>query len=234
MDWIEDIGPLLGIVSFVGLALLVFLLIQQAREVRRLREWAGRAPERAILIAEREAEERGVEETSWWEGLRAWGSRTYQSIDRISPVDPKFGAACLVAAVIALVVLIGPIGLLGDDAGDGEEAGQQQAIDPASVRVSVLNGTATADSPAVPELAAKVASKVSRRGYKLSEVTDGPSTEVSVAMFRAGRADEAKQLAEDVRSFLGPVSIERMPDGIENQAGRADVALIIGIDDSRL
>jgi len=46
IDLIERIGPYLGIAAFLGLAVLAFLIFQQAREVRRLREWAGRAPER--------------------------------------------------------------------------------------------------------------------------------------------------------------------------------------------
>ena len=48
MDVIEDIGPILGIVAFLGFAILALLIVLQAREVRRLREWAGRAPERAV------------------------------------------------------------------------------------------------------------------------------------------------------------------------------------------
>src|SRR2546428_13320371 len=52
MHVIESIGPILGIVAFVGLATLAFLLFQQARDIRRLREWAGRAPERAQDAAE--------------------------------------------------------------------------------------------------------------------------------------------------------------------------------------
>src|ERR687887_2001142 len=52
MHVIESIGPLLGIVAFLGLAVLAFLLFQQARDIRRLREWAGRAPERAREAAE--------------------------------------------------------------------------------------------------------------------------------------------------------------------------------------
>ena len=47
MHVIESIGPVLGIAAFIGLAVLAFLLFQQSREIRRLREWAGRAPERA-------------------------------------------------------------------------------------------------------------------------------------------------------------------------------------------
>src|SRR3954462_10183497 len=52
MHAIESIGPVLGIVAFIGLSILAFLLFQQARDIRRLREWAGRAPERAQEAAE--------------------------------------------------------------------------------------------------------------------------------------------------------------------------------------
>src|SRR4029453_8078245 len=52
IDLIERIGPYLGIAAFLGLAILAFLIFQQAREVRRLREWAGRPPRRASEAAE--------------------------------------------------------------------------------------------------------------------------------------------------------------------------------------
>ena len=65
MDLIEQIGALLGLAAFLGLAVLVLLYFQQARDVRRLREWAGRAPERAEAAAEEAvaaaAEEAGLE-----------------------------------------------------------------------------------------------------------------------------------------------------------------------------
>src|SRR6266540_3043095 len=48
MDLIERIGSYVGLASFLGLAILALLYFSQARDVRRLREWAGRAPERAV------------------------------------------------------------------------------------------------------------------------------------------------------------------------------------------
>jgi hypothetical protein len=45
-DQVEKYGAYVGIASFLGLALLSILYFAQAREVRRLRDWAGRAPER--------------------------------------------------------------------------------------------------------------------------------------------------------------------------------------------
>ena len=53
MDLLKEIGAILGFVAFGGLAVLVFMTFQQARHLRRLREWAGRAPERANWSAHR-------------------------------------------------------------------------------------------------------------------------------------------------------------------------------------
>jgi hypothetical protein len=44
---IQEIGAYAGLASVVGLAVLSALYFSQARDVKRLREWAGRAPERA-------------------------------------------------------------------------------------------------------------------------------------------------------------------------------------------
>ena len=54
-DQVEKYGAYVGIAAFFGLAVLSLLYFAQAREVKRLREWAGRAPERA-----REVEERAI------------------------------------------------------------------------------------------------------------------------------------------------------------------------------
>src|SRR5215218_5100268 len=45
-DRIKDYGSYAGFACVLGLAVLALLYFAQAREVKRLREWAGRAPER--------------------------------------------------------------------------------------------------------------------------------------------------------------------------------------------
>ena len=47
---VEKYGAYVGIAAFFGLAILSLLYFAQAREVKRLREWAGRAPERAAEL----------------------------------------------------------------------------------------------------------------------------------------------------------------------------------------
>lgn len=44
---VEQIGSIAGFAAVVGLAILSALYMSAARDLRRLREWAGRAPERA-------------------------------------------------------------------------------------------------------------------------------------------------------------------------------------------
>ncbi len=66
-DQIDKYGTYVGIAAFFGLAVLTLLYFAQAREVKRLREWAGRAPERAaeleLAVAEHAEEVRRVPAT---------------------------------------------------------------------------------------------------------------------------------------------------------------------------
>src|SRR3954452_19814330 len=52
-DLIEKGGAYVGIAAFFGLAILTVLYFAQARELKRLRDWAGRAPERAQELEQR-------------------------------------------------------------------------------------------------------------------------------------------------------------------------------------
>ena len=54
---VEKYGVYVGIAAFFGLAVLSLLYFAQARELKRLREWAGRAPERAAEVESRVAEQ---------------------------------------------------------------------------------------------------------------------------------------------------------------------------------
>src|SRR4051812_31606074 len=54
-DQLTQIGALAGLAAIPGLAVMSLLYFGQAREVKRLREWAGRAPERAAELEQRVA-----------------------------------------------------------------------------------------------------------------------------------------------------------------------------------
>jgi LytR cell envelope-related transcriptional attenuator len=71
VELIKEIGAFAGLVAFLGLAVLALLSFAQGRDIRRLREWAGSAPERdaerkestSAAAAERAEEMRRLEET---------------------------------------------------------------------------------------------------------------------------------------------------------------------------
>jgi hypothetical protein len=48
-----QVGAIAGFAALVGIAMLSLLAFSQAREIKRLREWAGRAPERAAEMEQR-------------------------------------------------------------------------------------------------------------------------------------------------------------------------------------
>src|SRR6476620_5399467 len=50
-----QIGAVVAFVALLGIAVLSLLVFSQAREIKRLREWAGRAPERAAEEEQRVA-----------------------------------------------------------------------------------------------------------------------------------------------------------------------------------
>src|SRR5262249_42497123 len=161
----------------VGLAVLAFLLFLQARDVRRLREWAGRAPERAAeaavaQVAAAEVRQEAVEgpPPSRWQRLRARAAALrdrvgaaagswWEELDRRSPVDPKIlaGAVAVLVAVAVAAIITGGFGLGGSESNGGRA---RAARPPSHVRVAVLNGTQENGVQAVAGLASKVAHKV--------------------------------------------------------------------------
>lgn len=196
-DLIEQIGPILGIVAFLGLAVLAFLIVQQAREVRRLREWAGRAPERAseavdASLAAAEARGEATGEPAPRAGIRGWvGARSaalrewlaprYAELDRRMPVDPRYFLAVLAAGIVAAVVLTSGFGLFGgdDDAGkaSGKGDGQEKKVEVAVLNATQEEDTVTGEPIAgVQGLAKKVADKVVKpAGYRPGAETDAAS-----------------------------------------------------------
>ena len=250
MHFIESIGPLLGIVAFLGLAILAFLLFQQARDVRRLREWAGRAPERAREAADAvqataeasRGEVAGAERTPPGEGPPARGLRGrlrgarewvataigtgFASVHRRLPIDGRYLLAAAVVAVVAAGVLTSGFGLFGGNAPQSRNTHQGSTRKPT---VAVLNGTS------VPGLAARVGRKVVKAaGYRTGTITNaGSSFSGTVIMFTSGHEAQAKALATAVKPELGGTPTQGMTAEVRARAGGAPLALGLGLDDSR-
>jgi hypothetical protein len=246
MHFIESIGPVLGIVAFVGLATLAFLLFQQARDLRRLREWAGRAPERAQEAAEavqavaessRGDAEAGDAEAGDAEApppgrLGAARARLTGAVaprlaqfERRLPVDGRYILAAVVIAVIAAGALTSAFGVLGGDDGKRHKHGGP----PPKSSVAVLNGTG------VPGLAALVDEQILKvAGYKTGTIDNaGSSFANTVAMFAPGHEAEARRLAKAIESKLGDTPTQAMTTDVRARAGGAPLALGLGLDDSQ-
>jgi len=248
MSLLKEIGAILGFVAFGGMTVLAFLTFQQARHVRRLREWAGRSPERAAVEADRVAEvageatiarRGGLEEPSVaapgrMERLRGELAYRREELDRRSPVSLTILVAALVAVLVGVGIVTSGFGLLGGSSDSPSETATtpvKEKVEP--VKVAVLNGTAPeVGGVGVPDVADEASGYVEDAGFKLGNVDDAPAPfPVSLIMYVEGSEADAEQLAADLEERIGATEIEAITPEVQDSAGRADLALIIGLDD---
>lgn len=253
MQLLEQIGAFAGLAAFIGLALLAMLAFSQARDIRRLREWAGSAPERdaerkdstSAVAAKRAEELRELEEARTAErdalGQREERRRRREAglpeltrRERLRAAFAGFGSRLaepryLIAIFIVLVfVAAGAVYVVtqgSDNAnGKGGQGKTAKALKPAEIEVTVLNGTA------VPGLAATYGDKVERKGFQLGAVTNSATSFTnSVVMFRRGHAPEARRVA----SVLGISDLRLMSADIASVSGSAPVSVIVGEDNAQ-
>ncbi|HEV7771296.1 MAG TPA: LytR C-terminal domain-containing protein [Solirubrobacterales bacterium] len=237
---IEQIGAFAGLAAFLGLAVLALLSFAQGRDIRRLREWAGSAPERdterkeatSTMAAQRAEELRQLEEargrTAEQEAVGQRDDRRQRREEGLPGgsrfADPRY----LVAAFLAVVVVAGGAAyLLLSDAEEGSSARGKQAAasskQPEEVEVTVLNGTA------VPGLAATFGDKVERKGFKLGVVSNSTQSFAdSVVMFDRGHAPEARRVAKQLQIS----DVQLITPEVESLAAGATVAVIVGEDNA--
>jgi hypothetical protein len=252
LELIKEIGAFAGLAAFLGLGLLAMLAFSQARDIRRLREWAGSAPERdaerkdstSAVAAKRAEELRELEEGKTAEReaadlreerrkRREAGLPEYTRRERLSEGLSSFGARLaepryLVAIFVVVVLLAGGAAYLvtqSSDNADGKGGGATSAksLKPGEIEVTVLNGTA------VPGLAATYGDKVERKGFQLGAVTNSATSFTSsVVMFKRGHAPEAHRVA----STLGISDVRLMSADIASVSGGAPVSVIVGEDNA--
>lgn len=245
MDVIEDIGPILGIVAFLGFAILALLIVLQAREVRRLREWAGRAPERATeaddaaqAVSDARDEAAGVEKPSRLQRYRsrvgAFVGPKWDEFDRRSPIEPRFVVGFLLIAIVAAGVLTSGFGLVGGD--DSAIVSKKEKKDkPELTEVAVLNATEVPNvSDPVTGIADLVAKElVKPAGFEIGVKTDAlVGEEDSVIMFEPEGEDDANTLADAVSKDLGDTNVEPMSESVRGIVKGAPVAILVGAADS--
>jgi hypothetical protein len=249
---IEHIGAFAGLAAFLGLAVLALLSFAHGRDIRRLREWAGSAPERdaerkeatSAVAAQRAEELRALHEQRTAEhqavtqrelrrrrreeGLpeTTRGERVREGLSGLGErlAEPRY----LVAIFVVLLVIVGGVAyaVLGGSGNGGGSGGGKQAstkLAPSEVEVAVLNGTA------VSGLAQDFGDKVQGKGYKLGAVTNTASSfSNSVVMFQRGHAPEARRIAKQLKI----PRVQLMTVEVEDVAGGANVAVIAGEDNA--
>ena len=249
---IEQIGAFAGLAAFLGIAVLALLSFTHGRDIRRLREWAGSAPERdaerkeqtSTIAAQRAEELRALQEarTAEHQALSGREERRRRREEGL-PAQSRgarlrgrfsgFGELAsrplsLVVLFAALIAIVGGAAYLlvgGGDDGNGSAGAKQAAVKmkPGEIEVSVLNGTA------VPGLAASFGEKVEGKGFELGAVTNSSSSfETTVVMFRRGHKPEAQKVAKQLKI----PKLQLMSGEIESVSAGAAVAVVVGEDDA--
>jgi hypothetical protein len=219
---VQDVGAAAGLAAGVGLAVLSALYVSQARDVKRLREWAGGAPERP-----------------------GPGVTTVPHARQTAIVPPRrrrpwhrpIGMRSVAVALVGLLVLGGAAAeLTGRDGGD--DSGKAQAnsdnglsnkprrsgatVKPGNVTVAVLNGTT------VPGLAAALRDRIAAAGFEKGMINDFSDQQLaaSVVQYVPGHQSEAQAIG---RRF-GISRREPVTADSRALAGDATVIVIAGAD----
>jgi LytR cell envelope-related transcriptional attenuator len=249
---IEQIGAFAGLAAFLGLGILALLSFTHGRDIRRLREWAGSAPERdterkeatSTIAAQRAEELRQLEQarTAEHEAVshreerrrrRDAGLPELTRRERFSERTSDIGSRLaeprwLVAIFVVLVLVVGGVAYTllsgSDDSASGKKGEQAAAqVQPSEIDVTVLNGTAT------DGLAGTYGDKVENKGFELGAVSNTEqSFATSVVMFERGHAPEARKVAKQ----LGISKLQLMSTEVKAAAAGADVAVVVGEDNA--
>ncbi|HEU5064218.1 MAG TPA: LytR C-terminal domain-containing protein [Solirubrobacterales bacterium] len=251
---IEQIGAFAGLAAFLGLAVLALLSFTHGRDIRRLREWAGSAPERdaerkeqtSTIAAQRAEELRALEEarTAEQEAISSREERRKRREEGLPEqswserVRGRFSGAgetasrptTLIALFVVVLAIVGGVAYLlvggSDDGGKGGGGGSKQAA--AKMKPGEIE-VSVLNGTSVAGLAATYGDKVEGKGFSLGAVTNSSSSFAeSVVMFRTGRKPEARRVAKQ----LSIQKLQPMNGEIEAVAAGADVAVIVGEDDA--
>jgi hypothetical protein len=255
LELIKEIGAFAGLVAFLGLALLALLSFAQGRDIRRLREWAGSAPERdaerkestSAAAQERAEEMRKLEEAREAERRAADLRETRRQrreaglpeLTRSERLRERFGGGgaggglrgrlgdprYLVAIFAVLIVAVGGVAYLTLHDSGGDAKGKQASAHVKPGEIEV----SVLNGTAVPGLAATYGNKVEQHGFQLGAVTNSSSSfSESVVMFMPGSGREAHRVA----ATLGISRVRPMSSDISSVSAGAHVAVVIGEDNA--
>jgi hypothetical protein len=259
VDLVERVGAYVGIAAFLGLAVLALLYFSQARDVRRLREWAGRAPERAVEQTERAAEVERATEVAPATPAAAAGahslpptplSQTTQRQrkplrERVRNVHiPQLRYIAMVAAGMLVLAgaAYGAIQLTSDDGGSEPDSspaetrgerdrggGDGERRQGANVDPSQVT-VAVLNGTTVQGLAAQIGEEVRAGSFKLGTI--GNAARIDQSTSEVLYRNGQARAARAVANRLGIEQTSPVDSVNEEIAGSFDVIVLVGSDRS--
>jgi hypothetical protein len=218
---VQEIGAAGGLAALVGLGVLTALYFSHARDVKRLREWAGQQP------ITRPAAPRAVPKQTV-----AVPPRRYQAWYR------RLGTRYVALALVGLFVVGGAAAegvtyLTSDDGGNHPRKAQASkdntspkrtgpAVKPGNVTVAVLNGTT------VTGLAGTLRDQLAAAGFQRGTINDFPYQQLAQSVVEYEPGHEAE--AEAVSRSIGISQRQPVTARSHALAGGATVIVIAGAD----
>ncbi len=254
---VERIGSFAGLASFLGLAVFALLLFAHGRDLRRLRDWAGSAPEREqermeatqTIAAQRAEELRELEESRTAEHdaveqrelrrqRREEGLPELTRGERIRSRFSGFGdslsrPALLAVLFVVFVLVVGGVAyaILNNGSGSSDAQGAGSSGKQAAAK-KVKPGeieVAVLNGTSVSGLAATWGDKVEEKGFELGAVTNSESEfEDSVVMFENGSKPEAKEVAKRLQIK----KVQPMTPEVAGVSNDAKVSIVVGEDNA--
>jgi hypothetical protein len=252
---IEKIGSFAGLASFLGLAVFALLSFAHGRDIRRLRDWAGSAPEREAertqatqnIAAQRAEELRELEEARTAEHAaveqrevrrlrREEGLPEYTRGERFRERFSGFGEslsrpALLVVLFVVFVLVVGGVAYAilnnsSESKSGGDKPGKQAAAK--KVKPGEIE-VAVLNGTSATGLAATWGDKIEGKGFEVGAVTNTNSTfEDSVVMFEPGSKPEAEEVAKQLQFK----KVQPMTAEVAEVSNKADVSVVVGEDNA--
>ncbi len=259
MELIKEIGAFAGLVAFLGLAVLSLLSFAQGRDIRRLREWAGSAPERdadrkettSAAASERAEEMRKLEEAREAE-KRAADLREHRrerreaglpELTRTERLRERFGGGDLaeggarsrlgepryLIAIFAVLVLVVG-GVAFAVLGGSDDGGGGKSGKGASRSLKPSEIEVTVlNGTAVDGLAGTYGDMVERKGFELGAVTNSRSSFADSVVMFSQGNGRE---AHRVATSLQISRVRPMSSEIASLSAGAPVAVVIGEDNA--
>jgi LytR cell envelope-related transcriptional attenuator len=259
LELLKEIGAFAGLVAFLGLAVLALLSFAQGRDIRRLREWAGSAPERdaerkdstsAAASAEveemrkleeaREAERAAAEERERRRERREAG---LPELTRTERLRERFGSGGFAASSGGISsrlgeprYLIAIFAVLVVVAGGAIYAVTQSGDDDGKGAKQTAHAVKPSEievtvlnGTAVEGLAGSYGDMVERKGFQLGAVTNSRSSFEDSIVMFAPRKGRE---AHRVAAALQISRVRPMIGEVASLAAGAPVAVVIGEDNA--